>query len=84
VRQKLLAPSDNPENSLQLQEESVLRGTEDWDSFRCFVFDEEGLEISFAPYEVAAYASGPQFVKLPYADFKELLVPWFRNALEIW
>jgi hypothetical protein len=83
VRQKLLAPSEDQENSLRRQEDSVLRGTEDWNSFRCFGFDEEGIEISFAPYAVAAYASGPQFVKLPFAEFKALLKPWFRNALEI-
>jgi hypothetical protein len=83
VRQKLLSPSGNSENSSCLQEEWVQRGTDDWGCFRRFVFDEDGLQISFAPYEVAAYASGPQIVKLPYAEFKTLLVPWFRNALEV-
>jgi hypothetical protein len=82
VRENLLARSDDDESILP--EEWVRDGTADWDSFGCFSFDEDGMELSFAPYQVAAYVFGPQVVKVPYAEFKQLLHPWFRNALGIW
>jgi len=80
VRRQLLAPKDDDEG-LSQQEETVLSGTEEWDSFGSFAFDEEGMEIMFAPYQVASYANGPQFVRLPYKDFAHLLLPLYKNAL---
>ncbi len=49
-----------------LEEEWVNRGTEDWSAFQVFRFLQNGLEITFSPYEVACYAAGPQTVVLPW------------------
>jgi hypothetical protein len=35
----------------------------------------KGLEITFDPYQVAAYAAGPQSVVVPYSVLKELIKP---------
>jgi hypothetical protein len=83
VRQDLLTPSDNADDLSNLEENTVLGGTEDWDCFRSFVFDEDGLEILFPPYQVACYAAGPQFTKLPYKEFVHLLSRPYKNALGV-
>ena len=83
VRKQLLSP-DDPEQSLKDQEETVLSGTESWDCFNAFVFEDDALSLSFAPYSVAAYGSGPQFAKVPVQELKDKLRPWFRNALGHW
>lgn len=41
----------------------------DWPSY-AVSFDAEGMTISFSPYELAAYAAGPQFFEISY-DFLE-------------
>lgn len=41
----------------------------DWPSY-AVSFDEAGMTISFSPYELAAYAAGPQFFEISY-DFLE-------------
>jgi hypothetical protein len=83
VRKRLLAPETGGlvDDAPGLEESTVLSGTEDWDCFRAFVFDEDGLEILFAPYQVACYAAGPEFVKLPHKEFAHLLSRPYRNAL---
>lgn len=35
----------------------------------------DGLLITFDPYQVAAYAAGPQMVTIPYADLQSILDP---------
>jgi len=35
----------------------------------------QGLRITFDPYQVAAYAAGPQSVVVPYASLKEIIKP---------
>jgi hypothetical protein len=35
----------------------------------------KGLRITFDPYQVAAYAAGPQSVEVPYSALKEILKP---------
>jgi hypothetical protein len=35
----------------------------------------KGLLISFAPYEVASYADGPQYVTIPYSQLKSMANP---------
>lgn len=81
VRQQLLDPTTNEEKLLP--EETVFAGTEDWDCFSCFGFDQDGLDIAFAPYAVGPYAAGPQYAKVQYDMFKALLMPWFRYALDV-
>jgi hypothetical protein len=66
-----------------LEKEFVENGTSEWGDFEIFVFSEDGLEISFSAYCVGAYATGPQFVTIPYEIFKEDLVPHIRLALQV-
>ena len=35
----------------------------------------KGLGITFDPYQVAAYAAGPQNVVVPYSALKEIIKP---------
>ncbi len=44
----------------------------DWPSY-AVTFDATGMTIGFSPYELAAYAAGPQIFTLPYGD----LAPYF-------
>lgn len=48
------------------QDQMLLGGTESWDSFNNFELRENGIHFSFSPYDVAAYACGPQFAEVPY------------------
>lgn len=45
----------------------------DWDNFRDFMLLPNSLVIRFPPYQVAAYAAGPQAVELPLAELKGLM-----------
>jgi uncharacterized protein YecT (DUF1311 family) len=45
----------------------------DWDNFSDFVLMPDRLDIQYAPYNVAAYAAGPQETKLPLAPLKPFL-----------
>ncbi len=46
-----------------------------WDSY-CVYFDEEGMHVSFSPYELAAYAAGPQEFTIAY----ETIVPYLSDG----
>jgi hypothetical protein len=76
----LAEPDSEP---VKLDPDSVHRGTEDWDDLNSFVFQDSGIEILFAPYQVAAYACGPQFVHLPYESVMKYLIQAFASALEL-
>lgn len=65
-------------------EDWVRRGTDDWDCFQSFVFKAEALELYFAPYQVAAYAAGAQYARVPYDAIKVLLKSHYKSALEIY
>jgi hypothetical protein len=43
------------------------------DNFQSWNLTAKGLLITFDPYQVAAYAAGPQEVLIPYANLKDLL-----------
>ncbi|QOZ07490.1 RsiV family protein [Bradyrhizobium sp. CCBAU 51765] len=81
VRDQLLYPL--PDGDSALSEEWVQEGTADWNAFGTFVFDTDGVEFSFGPYQVAPYAAGPQFAKVPYHILKPRFLPWLRNALNL-
>ncbi len=85
VRSQLLevSLSEPGEDPIKLEEDWIHRGTESWADFRAFVFGGEGIEILFAPYHVAPYASGPQFARVDYRDVYDLVKPTFSTALEI-
>lgn len=57
------------------QKKWIKGGTENWKSFSAFFFDENGLKIDFAPYQVGPYVEGDYEVLLPYdfigKDFKK-------------
>ena len=45
------------------------------DNYRAWVITKKGLWITFDPYQVAAYAAGPQFVLVPYSALKDIIKP---------
>ncbi len=56
-------------------------GTEKWADFESFAISEGGIDLVFAPYQVAAYAYGPRSVILAKDDIHELLRPEIAAAL---
>ncbi|WFU08484.1 TIR domain-containing protein [Rhizobium sp. CB3090] len=82
ARRQLLAPREGEDPAYSLDEEWVHRGTESWDHFRTFGFSEEGLELTFDPYQVAAYAYGHQFVRIEYRLIDNLLKREIRSTLD--
>jgi hypothetical protein len=45
------------------------------DNYRAWSITRKGLWITFDPYQVAAYAAGPQFVLVPYPVLKDIIKP---------
>ena len=45
------------------------------DNFKSWTITRQGLWITFDPYQVAAYAAGPQQVLVPYSALKDLIKP---------
>lgn len=66
-----------------LDKDWVIKGTQSWDFFSAFSFNSKGLEISFEPYQVGAYATGSHFVLVPYDIFYKELKRDFRHALSL-
>jgi TIR domain-containing protein/uncharacterized protein DUF3298 len=66
-----------------LDDEWIERGTAEWDAYAAFVFGEEGIELSFSPYQVGAYAVGPQFALVPYLKVVGGMKREFQTALGI-
>lgn len=56
------------QHQFNLDAETVDSGTKTWLDFGAFIFKELGIEFLFAPYQVAAYAYGPQFAEVPYSE----------------
>ena len=75
-------PAGDPE-SPELDEEWVNRGTETWDNFSAFIFTEDGIDLFFSPYQVAAYVFGPQFAKVSYDKVAKLIHRHYAFALGI-
>ena len=44
-------------------------------NYQSWTITKKGLEITFDPYQVGAYAAGPQSVLVPYSALKELIKP---------
>lgn len=82
-RSQLLARRREDEDAPAFDEEWVKTGTAEWDNFRAFSFDEKGLELHLAPYQVAAYAVGPQLLHIGYEKFTNYVSPIFKSALDI-
>ena len=45
------------------------------DNYRAVAITKKGLWVTFDPYQVAAYAAGPQYVLVPYSALKEIIKP---------
>ena len=45
------------------------------DNYRAWNITTKGLWITFDPYQVAAYAAGPQYILVPYSVLKDLIKP---------
>jgi hypothetical protein len=45
------------------------------DNYRAWAITKKGLWITFDPYQVAAYAGGPQYVLVPYSALKDIIKP---------
>jgi hypothetical protein len=43
------------------------------DNYRAWSITKKGLWITFDPYQVAAYAAGPQYVLVPYSALKDII-----------
>ena len=44
-------------------------------NYENWAITKKGLEITFDPYQVAAYAAGPQTVTVPYSTLKDIIKP---------
>ena len=65
-----------------LPPDQIASGTETWDDFSDFLFTADGLDIFFPPYQVAAYAYGPQHVRIAYDLLTDLLLPLYAQLLD--
>ncbi len=45
------------------------------DNYKAWAITKKGLWITFDPYQVAAFAAGPQYVLVPYTALKDLIKP---------
>jgi hypothetical protein len=64
-------------------DDTIINGTTHWEDFNAFTFGDDGIEVLFAPYQVAGYAFGSSAVTLPYEDIVELMRPEFQTVLGI-
>ena len=48
-------------------------------NFSNFFFDNADFVVLFPPYQVAAYAAGPQTLRIPVAQIRDLLKPEYRQ-----
>jgi hypothetical protein len=58
----------------------IEQGTSSLDGYASFAVTPDALVLYFAPYDVAAYAAGPQTVEIPLAQISGILVPPFNGA----
>lgn len=77
TRRQLLHPHKDEDVEFTLDEEWVRAGTEGWEDFQTFGFSDEGLELTFDPYRVAAYAYGRISVRIDY----QLIDGLFRREI---
>ena len=79
-----LAPVVQQDLAAQMGEFADLQwiqdGTSSLDAYAWFVVTPDALVFFFAPYQVAAYAAGPQTVQIPLAQISGLLAPPFNGT----
>jgi Protein of unknown function (DUF3298). len=82
-RLKEISLNDSEADDATLDDDWIQRGTLTWEHFRAFIFRADAIEILFEPYQVAAYAYGPQSVKIPYEKLISMMDPVYISALEL-
>jgi hypothetical protein len=83
VRDELYSASwESRQMKLLLDREWVDSGTQDWSKFNSFAFGSEGVEVTFQPYQVSAYALGHHVVTVPYAVIATLMRPELLSAVD--
>lgn len=86
VRKQLCAIRLNDGDSyedVELPPETINDGTKEWSDFSSFVFQSDGIEFLFAPYQVAAYALGSHSAKIPYESIVKLMKNEYVSNLGI-
>ena len=64
------------EEGTMLQEDMIKEGASPRaDNYRAVTITKKGLWVIFDPYQVAAYAGGPQHVLVPYQTLKDIIKP---------
>jgi hypothetical protein len=59
----------------------ILDGTSSLEAYMNFVVTQDALVFFFPPYQVAAYAAGPQMVAIPLEQLSGVLTSPFLFAL---
>lgn len=77
-----MLPDQDPANP-ELSEDYVKSGTDSWKDFDCFTFEEDGINLYFSPYQVAAYVFGPQFAKVKYDKLAKFMHRHYAFALGV-
>ena len=86
VRKQLCAIRLNDGDSyedVELPPETINDGTKEWSDFSSFVFQPDGIEFLFAPYQVAAYALGSHSAKVPYESIVKMMKKEYISNLGI-
>lgn len=80
--QKILRGDVDVENE-KFSAEWIDDGTKEWKSFGSFVFEPDGVEFLFAPYQVAPFVQGGQSAKVPYQNVVSFMKTEYVSVLEI-
>ena len=71
------------EKELELDDEWLNKGTEtNTENYQHFYLSDEGLTITFVPYQIAPWSYGEIKITLPYKEINKLLKKQFRNSEE--
>ncbi|TPG42459.1 TIR domain-containing protein [Sphingomonas koreensis] len=67
-----------------LPEQDISNGTTDWNDLRNFVFEADGIQFFFGPYDVGPYVFGSQTALVPYSATAKFISPVLRSALDVY
>jgi uncharacterized protein DUF3298/peptidoglycan-N-acetylmuramic acid deacetylase PdaC-like protein len=71
----LRAQAQRQKDSMLLEDQIESGAGPNADNYRAWTITRKGLWITFDPYQVAAYAAGPQHVLVPYSTLKSIIKP---------
>jgi hypothetical protein len=75
-------PDGDDERSLS--ESDIRNGIASWENLRNFVFEADGLQFFFSPYEVGPYVFGAHTALVPYETVSKFISPLLRSALDVY